>query len=280
MKTWAQKLAELIEAAIRMVMALFFAVLGDEWDGVKPAARRFGAAAKGAVPGFVGDGLSAAGRGLGHALTLPLHAVDATANAIGSTLGALLPTRPVTAKNVADAAVERDETRMQMVDPENNPAQAALRDACLVGIRIQSAASSLQREGGELHAIYRDDLTPPVTHWLESLTPAQLQAVVDAPSYALDRHVNATKREDLVPGLPRVLSSTARLAKAVAEVDVSPAAMAEMMRKARANATRDRAGAADMATRGPRPPEGPQERGQVIPIRGPRPRPSPRPSFG
>ncbi|MFC7662248.1 hypothetical protein ACFQWF_04350 [Methylorubrum suomiense] len=50
MKTWAQKLAELIEAAIRMVMALFFAVLGDEWDGVKPAARRFGAAAKGRSP--------------------------------------------------------------------------------------------------------------------------------------------------------------------------------------------------------------------------------------
>ncbi|MFC6776577.1 hypothetical protein [Methylobacterium gregans] len=50
MKTWTQKLAELVEAAIRMVMALFAAVFGDEWDGVKPAARRLGAAARGWSP--------------------------------------------------------------------------------------------------------------------------------------------------------------------------------------------------------------------------------------
>ncbi|WHQ72050.1 hypothetical protein [Methylorubrum extorquens] len=277
MMNWAKKLAELIEAVIRMVLALILAVLGDEWDGVKPAARRLGAAAKGAVPGVVADGLSAAGRGLGLALTLPLHAVDVTASAIGATLGAMLPRPPVTAKAVADGAVAQDDARTYRDTPEYQEAHAGLVAANLVGIRIQGAASSLLSRGGSLHSIYADGLTPPIATWLEGLTAAQLQAVVDAPSYALDRHVNATKREDLLPGLPRVLSSTARLARADAEVDVSPQAMAEMMRKAHANRLADRAGAADMAKRGPRPPEEP-EGGRVIPIRGPRP--TSRPSFG
>ncbi|MBI1689544.1 hypothetical protein D9Y22_12555 [Methylorubrum sp. DB1722] len=262
-----------------IVAAVMKALFGGSWSELKHDVRRHAKAAK-EMAGFAGDGVAAVGRGAGHVLSGPLKVLDFTAGAIGSTLGAMLPTRPVTAKNVADAAVERDETRVQHFDPENSPAQAALVASNLVGIRIQGAASSLLSRGGELHAIYADSLTPPVTEWLESLSPAQLKAVVDAPSYSLDRHVNAKSRADLLPGLPRVLSSTARLAQAAAEADVGPAAMAEMMRKARANASRDRAGAADMATRGPRPPQEPDEGGRVIPIRGARPRPTPRPSFG
>lgn len=272
-----KKAAALVASIVAMVMAVMKALFGGSWGELKHDIRRHAKAAK-EMAGFAGDGVSAVGRGAGHVLSGPLRALDVTANAIGATLGAILPHAPVTAKNVADAAVERDETRIQHVDLEANPAQAALVASNLVGIRIQGAASSLLSRPGSLHAIYRDDLHPPVTAWLEGLTPAQLQAVVDAPSYALDRHVNATKREHLLPGLPRVLSSTARLARAVAEADVGPQAMADMMRKARANASVDRASAADMATRGPRPPQEPDEGGRVIPIRGPRP--TPMPSFG
>ncbi|MRI55127.1 hypothetical protein D8770_14320 [Methylobacterium sp. DB1607] len=243
---------------------------GMIWDDIRPARKAAKAAGKGAAAVGAGTAIVAG------------TAIEGVAGTVGRTLGALLPTAPVTAKAVADAAVERDETRVQHFDPEHNVAQSQLRDACLVGIRIQGAASSLLSRGGELHAIHADNLTPPVTAWLEGLTTAQLQAIVDAPSYALDRHVNATKQADLLPGLPRVLSSTARLARAVAEVDVGPAAMEEMMARARANMRGDRAEVASMMKRGePRlPPEGseePEANGPIAPPRGPRP--SPRPSF-
>ncbi|SFE20148.1 hypothetical protein [Methylobacterium sp. yr596] len=281
MTNWAKKLAELVAATVKMVMAALAALLGLDNHGLGAATKRAGAAAR-AVASGTADGLAAAGRAAGHGLTGPLRALDLAADAVGQTLGALLPRPPVTAKAVADAAVERDETRIQHVDPENNPAQAALVASNLVGIRIQSAASSLQRRPGELHDIYRDDLTPPVTAWLEGLSPAQLQAVINAPSYALDRHVNARSRGDLLPGVPRVLSSTARLARAVAEVDVGPAAVEEMMARARANMRGDRAEVAAMMKRGaPRLPpetsEEPEAGGPVAPPRGPRP--GYRPSF-
>ncbi|UYW24817.1 hypothetical protein OKC48_16210 [Methylorubrum extorquens] len=271
-----RKLAAAIAAIAAMVAAVVKAIFGGSWGELKHDVKRHAAAAR-EMTGFAGDAAAAVGRGAGHVLSGPLRVLDFTAGAIGQTLGAMLPTRPVTAKNVADAAVERDETRIQHVDPENNPAQAALVASNLVGIKIQSAASSLQRRGGELHDIYRDDMTPPVAHWLESLTSAQLQAVVDAPSYALDRHINAKSRADLLPGLPRVLSSIARLARAVAEADVGPAAMEEMMAKARANMRGDRAGVAEMMKRGPRPPQEPETDEPTYSPQGPRP--SPRPSF-
>lgn len=277
MMDWAKRLAALIEAAIRMVMALFGAVLGDEWDGVKPAARRLGAAAKGAVPGVVADAGRAAGRGIGQALTLPLHAVDLTASAVGQTLGALLPSRPVTAKSVADAAVERDDARTHRVDPEVEAAHEGVTAACLTGIRIQGAASSLLSRPGALHATYSDELTPNVTAWLEGLSPAQLKAVVDAPSHVLNRHVGAKSRADLIPGVPRVLSTVARLAKEAAGGELD---MEGMLAQAKKNLRNSGHEAAEMAKRGTfrRPPQEPDESGEVIPFRGPRP--TPRPSFG
>ncbi|OHV15002.1 hypothetical protein BK022_22215 [Methylorubrum extorquens] len=272
-----KRAAALMAAIMAMIAAVMKAIFGGSWSELKHDVARHAKAAK-EMAGISGDAVNAVGRGVGHVLSGPLRALDLTATAIGNTLGALLPQAPVTAKAVADAAVERDETRVQHFAPENSPAQAALVSSNVVGIRIQSAASSLQRRGGELHDIYRDDLTPPVAHWLESLTAAQLQAVVDAPSYALDRHINARSKADLLPGLPRVLSSTARLARAAAEVDVGPAAMEEMMRKARANMRGDRAEVAEMMKRGLRPrPQEPEADGPAFQPRGPRP--SPRPSF-
>ncbi|MFC6776578.1 hypothetical protein [Methylobacterium gregans] len=228
------------------------------------------------VPGVVADGLTAAGRGLGHALTLPLHAVDVTASAIGATLGAMLPTPPVTARQVADGAVARDDARTHREDPEMAEAHDALVAANLVGIRVQGAASSLLERGGKLHAVYRDELHPPVTAWLESLSPAQLKAIVDAPSYALDRHLKAEAKADMLPALPPVLSTVARMAKAAngGELD-----MKAMLAQAKKNLRNSQGEAEAMMARGTfrRPPEEP-EGGQVIPIRGPRP--TPRPSFG
>ena len=168
-----KKAAALMAAIMAMIAAVMKAIFGGSWGELKDTVSRHAKAA-GEMIGFAGDATAAVGRGAGHVLSGPLKALDLTASAVGQTLGAMLPHAPVTAKAVADAAVERDETRVQHFDPENSPAQAALVASNLVGIRIQGAASSLLSRGGELHAIYRDDLPPPVTAWLEGLSPAQL----------------------------------------------------------------------------------------------------------
>lgn len=276
MTNWAKKLAELIAATVMMVLAALAALIGIDDTRTVEKAKRAAAAFRAVAPGVV-EGAAAAGRGLGRALTLPLHAVDLSANAVGATLGAFLPRPPVTARQVADGAVERDDARTHRADPEYHAAREGLVAASLVGIRVQGAASSLLSRGGPLHAIYSDELTPTVRAWLEELTPAQLKAVVDAPAHALDRHINADAQTDLLPGVPRVLSTMARLAKEATganELD-----MEAMIARAKANLRNSGREAEEMMKRGTfrRPPEEP-EAGQVVPIRGPRP--TPRPSFG
>lgn len=275
MTNWAKRMAELIAATVKMVLAALAALFGLDNHGLGAATKRAGAAAR-AVASGTGDGLTAAGRAVGHGLTGPLRALDLTASAVGQTLGAMLPQAPVTAKTVADSAVARDDSRTHLVDPEHQAARDGLVAASLVGIRVQGAASSLLSRGGPLHAIHADHLTPNVKAWLEELTPVQLKAVIDAPAHLLDRHIGADAQSDLIPGLPRVLSTMARLAKeATGANDMD---MEAMIAKAKANLRGDRAAVAEMMKRGPRPPQEPDEGGQVIPIRGPRP--SPRPSFG
>lgn len=270
-----KKLAALIAAIAAMVAAVMRALFGGSWGELKDTVSRHAKAAKEMV-GFAGDATAAVGRGAGHVLSGPLRALDLTASAVGQTLGALLPHAPVTARQVADGAVARDDARTHRDDTEYQEAHAGLVAANLVGIRIQGAASSLLSRGGSPHSIYRDDLTPPVIAWLESLSPAQLKAVVDAPSYSLDRHIKAEAKGDLLPGLPPVLSTVTRLAKAAngSELD-----MKAMFAEAKANLRNSGAEAEAMMQRGTfrRPPEEP-EGGQVVPIRGPRP--TPRPSFG
>ncbi|UMY18790.1 hypothetical protein MMB17_05595 [Methylobacterium organophilum] len=242
------------------------------WDDLSPARKAAKAAGKGAAA--VGRGAATVGAGT---VIATGTALEGAAGVVGRTLGALLPTAPVTARQVADGAVARDDNRGHRVDPEYQAAHDGLRDACLVGIKLQGAASSLLSRGGPLHAIHADGLTPPVTAWLESLSPAQLKAVVDAPSYALDRHLKAEAKSDLLPGLPPVLSTVARQAQAANAGELD---MAEMLAKAKANLRGSKGEAEAMMQRGTsrRPPEGPEEGGQVVPIRGPRP--TPRPSFG
>lgn len=275
MLTKAQRLARLLAAIMAMITALVKAVFGGSWGELKDTVSRHAKTAK-EMAGFAGDATAAVGRGAGHVLSGPLRALDLTASAVGQTLGALLPHAPVTARQVADGAVSRDDARTHRDDTEYQEAHAGLVAANLTGIRIQGAASSLLDRGGRLHAVHADSLTPPVIAWLEGLTAAQLRAVVDAPSYALDRHIKAETKGDMLPGLPPVLSTVARLAKAAngGELD-----MKAMLAEAKANLRNSGAEAEAMMKRGTfrRPPEEP-EGGRVIPIRGPRP--TPRPSFG
>lgn len=278
MDSIAQKMkraAALMAALAAIVAAVMKALFGGSWSELKHDVRRHAKAAK-EMAGFAGDGAAAVGRGAGHVLSGPLRALDLTASAVGQTLGALLPHAPVTARAVADGAVARDDARTHRVDSEMAAAHDGLVAANLVGIKIQGAANSLISRGGPLHAIYSDELTPTVRAWLEGLSPAQLKRVVDAPAHALDRHLNADAQTDLIPGLPRVLSTTARLAK---EANGGELDMAGMLAQAKANLRNSGAEAEAMMTRGTfrRPPEEP-EGGQVIPIRGPRP--TPQPSFG
>lgn len=271
-----RRLAAAIAAIAAMVAAVMKALFGGSWSELKHDVRRHAAAAK-EMAGFAGDAAAAVGRGAGHVMSGPLKALDFTAGAIGQTLGAMLPTRPVTAKNVADSAVARDDARTQLVDPEHQAARDGLVAANLTGIRVQGAASSLLSRGGPLHAIHADHLTPTVRAWLEELTPVQLKAVVDAPSHLLDRHINADAQADLLPGVPRVLSTMARLAREA--TGASEMDMEAMIAKAKANFRNSGREAEEMMKRGTfrRPPDEDQG-GQVIPIRGPRP--TPRPSFG
>lgn len=276
MQTKAQRLARFLAAIAAMIAAAVRFMFGGSWGELKHDVRRHAVAAR-EMAGFAKDGAAAAGRSVGHGLSGPLRALDLTANAIGQTLGAMLPHAPVTARQVADGAVERDDARTHRADPEYHAAREGLVAANLVGIRVQGAASSLLSRGGPLHAIYSDELTPTVRAWLEELSPVQLKAVVDAPSHLLDRHLNADAQTDLIPGLPRVLSTMARLAKEATganELD-----MEAMIARAKANLRNSKGEAEAMMARGTfrRPPEEP-EAGQVIPIRGPRP--TPRPSFG
>lgn len=271
-----RKLAAAIAAIAAMVVAVIKALFGGCWSELKHDVKRHAQAAK-EMAGFAGDAAAAVGRGAGHVLSGPLRALDLTADAVGQTLGALLPQAPVTARQVADGAVARDDNRVHRADPEYQAAHEGLVAANLVGIRVQGAASSLLGRGGSLHAIYADGLTPPVTAWLEGLSKAQLQTIVDAPSHTLDRHIQAQAKGDLLPGLPPVLSTVARLAK---EANGGEMDMAEMLAKAKANLRNSGFEAEAMAKRGTfrRPPEEPEADGQVVPIRGPRP--TPRPSFG
>ncbi|MGG3813867.1 hypothetical protein ABEV34_19780 [Methylorubrum rhodesianum] len=249
------------------------------WDDLVPARRAAKAAGKGAAA--VGRGVTTVGAGTAIATGA---AIEGVAGTVGRTLGALLPTAPVTAKAVADDAVGRDDSR-NPIDVARSLAGDPIGTSALVsvmGVQISQAAASILREG-ELHDVHSDDLPPRVSAWLRDLTPAQLQVVAQTPGYGLVRHVDATGAADRIPGLPPVLSTVVRQARALALADAGPGpeAMEEMLRRARANLRGDRAEVAAMMRRAPPrlPPEAdePEAGGPVAPPRGPRP--APRPSF-
>lgn len=171
-----------IQAMVRFVFGGTWASLGRDVAGVRRAA---------GVARSVGDrALVAAGKGLEG----PARAVDLVASGIGSTLGALLPTAPVTAKAFADAAVSHDD----VAPPAPSRAPASMIRTAILGQSIQMAASN-RIEGGEHPYLHTDDLPRAVVAWLDTLDRRQLAVLADMEIWGIEAHVSSRSRSELLP---------------------------------------------------------------------------------
>ncbi|KAB1071159.1 hypothetical protein [Methylobacterium planeticum] len=191
-------LADYAARAAKAFIAALVAIIRAIFGGAKEAAlslagdaRRVGRAAK-----AVGE---ATGRAVGKGLDGPARVLDLTADAIGSTLGALLPRPPVGPRDVADAAVAADRVPVSARPPQ------ASGPVPLVGVAVQLAAASLLH-GGDAEVARRElaDAPQHVRDWFGRLTPSDLQRLTTLPSRTVHRHVTATDASDRIADLPPV----------------------------------------------------------------------------
>lgn len=262
MSSLAEKAAQafkILAAAIAAIFRFIFGGVSEAATSLAGDARRITRAARRAA--------EATGRAAGRVLDGPARALDLTTGAIGQTLGALLPQRPVGPRDVADAAVARDDRAI--IDPvsvASPAARAQLTAVAMEGNTIQFAAAARARGDAIMARSYDEDLAPHVRVWLDGLSPRQVAYLASLDCYAISAHVDG---RSLTSGLPAV---PAQPAPATARED-----MQRMLAEIRRNARTDRAGVAEMMTRGPRPPSLPDDdEGYVPPRRSP---PGPRPSF-
>lgn len=172
------------------IAAMFRLVFGGTWADLRRDVAGIRKAA--GVARRVGDrALVAAGKGLEG----PARAVDLVAGGIGSTLGALLPTAPVTAKAFADAAVSHDDVAPSA--PSRAPAN--LIRSAILGSSVQMAASNRIEGDGEHPYLHTDDLPRSVVAWLDGLSRSQLVALTEMEIWGIEAHLSGRSRSELLP---------------------------------------------------------------------------------
>lgn len=257
----ADRLAQAAKAIIAAIVALITALFGGAREAgalLMNDARRVVRVARGAV--------EATARVVGTGLAGPARVLDAAAGAIGSTLGAMLPRRPVGPRDVADAAVAGDNTRDSSITPMPAKARAELETSAMVGSAIHAAAASLACGDDALAERQAAGLPSEVRAWLVALTPREIARLIATDGYHVVAHVEGRHP---AAGLPPVPAAAAP----ITDRAQMQAALAEIRRIARA----ERLEAVERATGGGRPAALPTRDDDYVP---PRPsRQGPRPAF-
>lgn len=178
------------------------------WDDLMPARK----AARGAGKGAAAVGRGAALAGAGTAIVAGT-AVEAVGGTVGRTLGAMLPTPPVTAKSLADAAVASDDARGRApAVPALTPARTSTGPLS-PGLRwlaperhgelVQEYAHHWLKRDRE--AIYRlPPIDTTVIQWMGTLTESELRLLKHLPAERLEAHILARDPRDRNAALPPV----------------------------------------------------------------------------
>jgi len=184
------------------------------WDDLLPARKAGRVAGRGAAA--LRRGAAVAGAGTAIATGIAIEAVGGT---VGRTLGAMLPTPPVTAKSVADAAVAHDDARRAPAVPALAPARA-LTAPLSPGLRwlAPERHAELVQEYARLwlqrdrEAIYRlPPINPVVIQWMGGLTESELRLLKHLPAERLEAHLLARDPRDRNAALPPVPSYVSEL---------------------------------------------------------------------
>lgn len=216
-------LAALVAAIVAMINAMVQFVFGGTWGDLKrdlSGARK----AAGLARAVGGHALVGVGKGLEPVL----RAADATASAVGATLGAMIPRAPVGPRQVADAAVAHDDAAS---DGLGNPRIHV--PMALLGTQLQLAAQCRAR-GDDLSASFHlTDASPAVKAWIGGLTRGQAVALAEMNPWAIEAHLDGSKLEAALPPVPKVAP--------IAKVGIlSDAEMRAMEAQARRNRRDDR----------------------------------------
>lgn len=212
-------LAALAEMIVAMIAAMMKFVFGGTWGDLKRDMSTVRKTA-GLARAVGGHALVGVGKGLEPAL----RAADATASAIGSTLGALIPRAPVGPRQVADAAVAHDDAAS---DGLGNPRIHV--PMALLGTQIQLAAECRARGNDLAASFHLTDASPAVRAWIEGLTRGQVAVLAEMNAWQIEAHLDGTKVANLPPVAP------------IAKVGViSDDEMRAMEKKARRNRADDR----------------------------------------
>ncbi len=236
----SDRVARIARAIAAMIMAALLAIFG----GVKEAGSAIAGDVRMVARG-VRDGASHVAHVAGRGLAGPLRVLDYTAGAIGSTLGALLPRRPVGPRDVADAAVRRDSRRPAALSVGQIPlaARAELDAVMMLGGAVQRAAEARASGDHGRADFLGQDLPPHVASWLKGLSPNDLKHVAGAGITHVAAHVQGRAG---IEGIPPVPPLAARPAPAALDTR-------KLLAEIRARAATDRAEVAAMMKRGPRP---------------------------
>ncbi|MBO1020426.1 hypothetical protein IPV08_10645 [Methylobacterium sp. SD274] len=187
-------LAALAQMIAEMIVALFRFIVGGTWGDLKrdvSTARKVAGLAR----SVGGHALVGVGKGLEPAF----RAVNATASAVGATLGALIPRAPAGPRQVADAAVAHDDAAS---DGLGNPRIHV--PMALLGTQLQLAAECRARGNDLAASFHLTDASPAVRAWIEGLTRGQAVALAEMNPWAIEAHLDGTKLTSLPP-VPKVV---------------------------------------------------------------------------
>lgn len=171
-------------------------------------------------------GVEATGRVVGVGLEGPARVLDATAGAIGSTLGALLPQAPVTPAAVARGAVARDDRREAVgYAPVQASSPAPVPVTTLPGLIKQHAYAALDWKGEKANAL------PPLdarhAAWIASLSMGERLTLAAAAPATIARHLDATSASERILGVSAV-PSPAQHSVARSQIDTAMAILEAM----------------------------------------------------
>jgi hypothetical protein len=164
-------------------------------------------------------GIEATGRVVGTGLEGPARVLDATASAVGATLGALLPQRPVTPADVARGALARDDRRQGVAAAvPHDVAEAPLpAPALTLPILVQAhAKASIDPTGRAAEGLI--PLDDRHAAWIRSLDLHERKLLAWSSARVIERHLDATHASHRILGVSAV-PSPAQYADARSRVD-------------------------------------------------------------
>ncbi|TXN47412.1 hypothetical protein [Methylobacterium sp. WL7] len=172
-------------------------------------------------------GVEATGRVVGRGLAGPAMVLDATASAVGATLGAVLPQRPATPADVARGAIARDDRRQAVgYAPTEVGTAPAPPPLLTTPILVQAHAdAALDRTGHRTKGLI--PLDDRHAAWIRTLTSGELLKVAVASPEGIGRHLVALTAAERLPGVPPMTTTGAHYGTS-ARVDAAMAILEAM----------------------------------------------------